>query len=245
MAPLVPVNAHYAGFLESFDDASGVVILVRRLPDAYAQSESLAMIAERFGKEGVAKLLRNKLPTRGNARSGDMGEILATDYLHEECRYVVGPSRLIQRDHQEWAMRGDDALGAMLDANGQLHITKVEAKSRKKVNPATVEAAREGLDRNDEMPSPHSLTQFAERLVPTADSQIGEAVLAMQLTDGVRPEYVSHLMFLLTGSDPRTQVAADLNAYAGSVSQLTITLRVQDHQKFIRDAYEGVTTGGS
>ncbi len=59
-----------------------------------------------------------------------MGEILATAYLHEECGYMVGPSRLIQRDHQEWAMRGDDVLAAKLDSKGHLHITKAEAKSR-------------------------------------------------------------------------------------------------------------------
>ena len=142
-------------------------------------------------------------------------------------------------------MRGDDVLGARLDANGNLRITKAEAKSRVTLGDGAVKAAREGLARNDELPSPHSLTQFAERLLPTADSHIGEAVLAMQLSDGVRPDCVGHLMFLFTGSDPSRHVAADLNAYSGSVPQLTVTLRVKGHQKFIKDAYEEVTTGGS
>jgi Cap4 SAVED domain len=242
---LVPFGDQQAGVLESHDDATGVATLAEGLPNAYAESESLALVAERFGKEGVANLLRNKLPTKASARSGDMGEILATAYLHEVRGYVVGPSRLIQRDHQEWAMRGDDVLGARLDSNGKLRITKAEAKSGVTVGERTVKAAREGLSRNDELPSPHSLTQFAERLLPTADSHIGEAVLAMQLSDGVRPDRLGHLMFLFTGSDPSTYVAADLMAYSGSVPQLTITLRVKGHQKFIRDAYEEVTTGGS
>jgi hypothetical protein len=142
-------------------------------------------------------------------------------------------------------MRGDDVLGATLDANAQLRITKAEAKSRATLGEGTVKAAREGLARNDELPSAHSLTQFAERLLPTADSEIGEAVLAMQLSDGVRPDHVGHLMFLLTGSDPSTHVAADLYAYSGSVPQLTITLRIKGHQKFITKAYEESTTGGS
>jgi hypothetical protein len=242
---LVPIGSHRAGVLKSYDDAKGSATLAAGLPNAYAASDSLAMIAERFGKDGVAKFLRNKLPTKANARSGDMGEILATAYLHEECGYVVGPSRLIQRDHQEWAMRGDDVLGARLDSDGQLRITKTEAKSRATLGDGTVKAAREGLARNDELPSPHSLTQFAERLLPTSDSQIGEAIIAMQLSDGVRPNRVGHLMFLFTGSDPSVHVAADLNSYLGPVSQLTVTLWVEGHQKFIKDAYDGVTVGGS
>jgi hypothetical protein len=245
LGTLMPIGGHHAAVLESYDDPKGSATLAASLPNAYAESDSLAMVAERFGKEGVAKFLRNKLPTKASARSGDTGEILATAYLHQECGYAVGPSRLIQRDHQEWAMRGDDALGAMFDSKGQLRITKVEAKSRATLGDGTVKAARQGLTRNDEMPSPHSLTQFAERLLPTADSHIGEAVLTMQLSDGVRPNRVGHLMFLFTGSDPSAHVAADLKAYSGPVSQLTVTLRVNGHQEFIKDAYDGVTTGGS
>ncbi|SEN84540.1 hypothetical protein SAMN05660976_08449 [Nonomuraea pusilla] len=242
---LVPVGDHHAGMIESYDDAAGVNALSAILPNAYAESESLALIAERLGKDAVAKFLRNKFPTTASARSGDMGEILATAYLHEERGYVVGPSRLIQRDHQEWAMRGDDVLGARLDADGKPHITKAEAKSRVTLRKGTVAEAREGLARNDELPSPHSLTQFAERLLSTVDSDVGEAVLDMQLLEGVRPDCVGHLMFLFTSSDPSRHVTADLQAYSGAVPQLTITLRVQGHKEFIENAYEGVTVGGS
>ena len=242
---LVAIGDHQAGVLQSYDDAKGTTILSATLPNAYAESDSLAMVAERFGKGGVAKFLRNKLPTKANARSGDMGEILATTYLHEMRGFVVGPSRLIQRDHQEWAMRGDDVLGARLESGGQLLLAKAEAKSRKTLGESTVKDARLGLARNSELPSPHSLTQFAERLLPTTDSQIGEAVLAVQLGDGVRHERVEHMMFLFTGGDPSAHVAADLIEYSGSVSQLTVTLRVDDHQKFINDAYDVVATDGS
>ncbi len=242
---LVPVGGHQAGVIESDDDAAGAATVAATLPSSYGEPESLARVAELLGKQGVAKFLRNKMPAKANARSGDMGEILATAYLHDERGYVVGPSRLIQRDHQEWAMRGDDVLGAKLDSDGKPHITKAEAKSRVALGKATVTEAREGLARNGEMPSPHSLTQFAERLLHTADSNVGEAVLTMQISEGVRPDHVSHLMFLFTSSDPSTHVAADLMAYSGLVSQLTITLRVKGHKEFIKDAYEQVISGAS
>src|SRR4051812_47927414 len=91
---LVPVGGHLAGVIESRDDAAGVVALSGGMPNTYAKSGTLAWIAERMGKDGVADFLRNKLPTTANARSGDMGEILATAYLREEQGCVVGPSRL-------------------------------------------------------------------------------------------------------------------------------------------------------
>lgn len=242
----VPTGGHLAGFIESHDDGAGIATIAAGLPSTYAKSGSLARIAERLGKDAVAEFLRNKLPTSASARSGDMGEILATAYLHEEQGCVVGPSRLIDRDHQEWAMRGDDALGAKFDADGKLRIVKAEAKSRARLYGNTVAEARDGLSRNDELPSPQSLTQFAERLLSTPDSEnVGDAVLALQLGEGVRPEDVDHLMFLLTGNNPGKHVTADLEAYRGSVPQLTITLRVQGHRQFIQEAYEKVTASGA
>lgn len=237
---LASIDVHKIGTLEARDDAAGVTLVAATLPGAYADTSALALIAERYGKPGVATFLRDRLPTKKNARSGDMGEILATAYLDEECGYAVGPSRLIDRDHQEWAMRGDDVIAARIDNDSKLHLVKAEAKSRVKLGAATVKEAREGLARNDEMPSPHSLSQFATRLLDTNDHAVGEAVLDVQLTGGVRPRQVGHLMFLFTSGDPSAHVSADLKKYAGSVRQLTITLRVQDHQKFINDAYNEV-----
>jgi hypothetical protein len=231
---------HKIARIDSRDDAVGTESLAAMLPSAYADTTALAFIAERRGKPGLAAFLRNRLPTKKSARSGDAGEILATAYLAEERGYVVGPSRLIDRDHQEWAMRGDDVLAARIDDSAKLHILKAEAKSRVSLGEATVKEAREGLARNDEMPSPHSLSQFGTRLLKTSDREIGEAVLDAQLTDGVRSDHVGHLMFLLTAGDPGAHVDADLSAYAGKVPQLTVTLRVQQHQKFINDAYDKV-----
>lgn len=240
---LASIAGHKVGTIESHDDAAGIALLAAKLPDAYTDTTALALIAERHGKPGLAAFLRNRLPTKKSARSGDMGEILATAYLDEERGYVVGPSRLIDRDHQEWAMRGDDVLAVRIDDDSELYLVKAEAKSRVTLGEATVKEAREGLSRNDEMPSPHSLSQFATRLLKTSDHEIGEAVIEVQLTDGVRPDHVGHLMFLLTGGDPSTYVNADLKEYAGVVPQLTVTLRVQHHQKFINDAFDEVVAG--
>lgn len=137
-------------------------------------------------------------------------------------------------------MRGDDVLAARIGDGSKLRIVKAEAKSRVTLGGVTVKAAREGLARNDEMPSPHSLSQFAYRLLNTSHSEVGEAVLDVQLTKGVRSDQVGHLMFLLTEGDPSAHVSADLQSYVGTIPQLAVTLRVQHHQKFINDSYDEV-----
>lgn len=233
------------GTITSQDDDAGIDLIATRLPEVYADTTALALIAERYGKPDVAAFLRHRLPTKKSSRSGDMGEILATAYLAEERGYVVGPSRLIDRDHQEWAMRGDDVLAARVHEDSKVHLVRAEAKSRVRLGQKTVEEAREGLTRNDEMPSPHSLSQFAHRLLAGPHHEIGEAVIHLQLIEGVRSDRVGHLMFLLTSGDPSSHVAADLTAYAGIVPQLTITLSVQDHQKFINDTYDKVVSDGA
>lgn len=235
---VVKIHGHTSGVLTSNDDAAGVDAVAATLAERYAETETLAHIAEKLGKPRVAEFLRNKFPESVTARSGDMGEILATAYLEEDCGYVVGPSRLKHRDHQEWAMRGDDVLGARVDSASRVRLAKVEAKSRVRMTKGVVKAAREGLQRADGLPSPHSLTQFAERLLGTPDEALGEAVLELLLCSEIRPDVVTHVMFLFTTNDTSRHVEGDLTAYTGPVGQLAMTLRVNAHQEFISSAYE-------
>jgi hypothetical protein len=237
-ALVVSIKGHTAGVLVSSDDEAGVDAVAATLAEKYATVKTLALIAERFGKPKVAKFLRNQFSASATGRSGDMGEILTTAFLEEDCGYAVGPSRLIHRDHLEWAMRGDDVLGATLDAASSVRLAKAEAKSRIKMTDAVVKQARDGLQRVGGLPSPHSLTQFAERLLDTPEESLGEAVLELQLSDGVRPDVMTHLMFLFTMNDPSQHVKDDLTDYTGPIKQLTMILRVNDHQEFIRTAYE-------
>ncbi|MFJ5815282.1 Hachiman antiphage defense system protein HamA [Streptomyces sp. NPDC093108] len=239
------IDAHAIDVLVSSSDEVGIATLAAHLPSRYAETKALTRIAERFGKIQVSKFLQNKIPATQSARSGDLGEILATAFLEEDCGHVVGPSRLIQRDHQEWAMRGDDVLGARLDSSSRVHLIKGEAKSRAQTRTAAVTEARDGLQRTDGLPSPHSLTQFAERLLDTLDDDLGEKILELLLVEGIRPDGVTHLMFLFTGNDPISHVKADLVAYRGGIKQRAVILRVQAHQDFVRTVYERAISDGS
>lgn len=239
------VGSATMGVLVAHDEALGSDVVAAALPTRYAETRSLAWIADKSGKPGVAAFLKRKFPQTTRARSGDLGEILAAAYLDENLGFAVGPSRLIDRDHQEWAMRGDDILGIRVDNRSNVVIAKVEAKSRASASGDAVQEARAGLERTGGLPSPHSLTQFGERLLNSPDEALGEAVLNLELNDGVRPSNVSHIMFLFVGNDPSAHVRADLTAYAGGIAQSAVVVRVTGHQAFIRNAFEKALAGGA
>lgn len=234
------VGKHTARVLVSSDDDTGIDAVVTILPGAYAKKENLRKIAERHGKNGVAKLLGNKVPRSQSGRSGDMGEILGTAYVQGAMGYETGPSRLIERDHQEWALRGDDILGARF-SGPKLELVKVEAKSRAKANEAAIVAARKGLRRDNDVASPHSLTQFAERLLET-NQPLSDAINDLLLKNGLRPWRLAHVMFIFAGNHPESVIRDDLEAYTGHVTQTTVTVQVKAHQDFIRRSYDAVVT---
>lgn len=141
------IGKHQVHFLDVTDEETGVLEVTAALPHMYADTSALARIAESLGKAAVSEFLRNKLPRKASARSGDLGEILACKFVEEVDGYVVGPSRLRDRDHQEWAMRGDDVLAVRSDRAQVVALLKVESKSRSQLTAATVGEARVGLDR--------------------------------------------------------------------------------------------------
>jgi len=226
------------GVLSSIDDGVGVALLAELLPSQYANPDHLAMIAERLGKPLVADFLSELFPQDQSSRSGDLGEILAASYLEEQLRFVIGPSRLRHRDHREWAMRGDDVLGAKFDSNSSVLIAKVEAKSGARIGVKVIAEARKGLQRTNGMPSPHSLMQFAIRLQENAEQDLGDALILLHLSKGLRPNRVTHLMFLFAGNDPSSDVQSELNSYTGPFKQLTRIVRPLAHQDFIHGVYE-------
>jgi hypothetical protein len=81
------------------------------VPGHYASEEHVARALVRLGKREAARFIRQKLPESKSIRSGDLGEILATEYIAESTSYTVPIKRLRWKDHRNMAMRGDDVIG--------------------------------------------------------------------------------------------------------------------------------------
>lgn len=98
-------------------------------------------------------MLNDLLPQTAHIRSGDAAEIYATEWIDAYSGYRAPIKRLRWKDHRNMAMRGDDVIGMLLDAETQrLSFLKTEAKSRINLRAQTLEEARSGLDKDSGLP---------------------------------------------------------------------------------------------
>lgn len=208
--------------------------LIERVRAHYDDPRHIAEDIAELGFPGAANILRERLPTDPRTRSGEMGEILATEFVEHQTRFRIPVRRLRYKDGREMALRGDDFLGVD-EVNGRINYLKGEAKSGQIMSTAVIRTARERLNDDNGRPTPISLLFITDRLL---EGNEGDKVLGRQIRNAVgggaiRASDVTHGLFTLTGNDRLDDLEADLNNAAGSHSHITVNLRIDDHQEFI------------
>jgi hypothetical protein len=204
------------------------------VPNHYASEERLAQILARLGKTQSAKFIQDLLPQSKSIRSGDLGEILATEYIVEQTDYAVPIRRLRWKDHRNMAMRGDDVLGIACNKNtGRAEFLKVEAKSRVMLTAAVLKDARAALDKDDGLPSAHALSFIATRLAESGNEDLANLIDDAQLKFGISQDAVRHLTFTFSTNPPGKLLTASLEGYAGPIGQWSAGLVVQEHATFV------------
>lgn len=227
---------------EEFDNLKNRLVEV--LPECYVDPQSIASTLERLGKVAAAQKLRIKIPQVKTIRSGDIGEVLTTDYIDESTEYHVPIQKLRWRDHRDMAMRGDDVIGILVNQEQQtIQFLKAEAKANKSLSRAVLQKAREELDNDEGLPAPHALQFVAERLRETGNIELSDLIDKVQLVDGIRTNQVEHLLFTFTASNPLTLQKEAFEAYEGNIKQSSVGFKVNVHQELIAGVYQGVVDG--
>lgn len=181
-------------------------------------------------------LLKNRIPTGKISRSGMLGEILATEFLHRETEFTVPVRRLRHRDTREQPMRGDDVLGFRV-AKSRVKVMKVEAKSRGRLATATIEEAREGLANHKGRPNPETLA-FLECTL-RLDSRDAEAEpIATLQQQSIRARDVCHLVFTLSGNDPTGFLEANSSPVCKGIEIRLCGCRVKEHADFVKTVFD-------
>src|SRR6266446_8560838 len=90
----------------------------------YDSLDRIAADVEHLGYKAAATILRERLPRSKKARSGDIGEILASELTEERLGFNVPVRRMRYKDGREVALRGDDFIGAGYDENDKLWLLK-------------------------------------------------------------------------------------------------------------------------
>lgn len=221
---------------------TGIEITANIVPSHYASEEQIARALVRLGKPAAAALIQNRLPTTKNIRSGDIGEIYATEWINAHSGGYNAPiKRLRWKDHRNMAMRGDDVIGFLQNPQtGRLSFLKTEAKSRVQLSTQVINEARSGLDKDDGRPSAHALSFISARLLELGNAPLADAIDDALLKHGIPTNSVTHLLFTFSGNAPNAFLAASLGAYTGDITQWGVGLHVNEHVTFVGAIYDRV-----
>ena len=218
--------------------------LVDLLPKHYIAPEAIADILNRLGKSATAQKLRDKIPEVKKIRSGDVGEVITTDYIEECTDFKVPIRKLRWRDHRNMPMRGDDVIGIHIDRiDKTVRFLKAEAKSSNSLSRSVLSEARRELDNHEGRPAPHALGFVIDRLKDIGRTDLANLLEKVQLIDGIRPNQVEHLLFTFTASNPATLQKEAFEAYGGDIKQSSVGFRVDSHQQLIVSVYQGILDG--
>ncbi len=221
---------------------SGIQATAAVIPNHYAAEEQVARALARLGKPAAAALIQGKLPTTKTIRSGDLGEIYATEWIDTHSGGYRAPiKRLRWKDHRNMAMRGDDVIGLLQDPQTQrLYFLKTEAKSRVTLTAQVLTAARAGLDKDGGLPSAHALSFISARLLELDNAPLADAIDDALLKHGIPVGSVRHLLFTFSGNPPDALLTASLQSYPGTITQWGVGLRVEGHAAFVGAVYDQV-----
>jgi hypothetical protein len=233
---------HYWTYVEK-DGGRGKIRddLAKTIRSHYDRLERIADDVKRLGYGVASEVLRTAMPQTSRGRSGELGEILATELVEEEIGLRVPVRRLRYKDGRNMAMRGDDFIGAGYDGAGEnLSLLKGEAKSNKVLGKATVTNARKVLNRDNGRCTPDSLLFVANRLLESNDPDDNE--LGRSLRDEVglkslRADRIDHMLFTVSGNGPHASLKEDLDAAGSNRDHYVVNIHVEDHQDFIEAMY--------
>lgn len=198
-------------------------------------------ILQAGGYSKSAAIIANSLPSNKRTRSGDLGELLATEYLNSETPFVVPIKKLRWKSDRETAMHGNDVIGINTKVK-PVGVIKGECKSRAAFGAATVEEAAATLDLHDGRPNPSTLAFITKRLYE--ENRDGEAKVFqdLQCEGAFSGKNLSHLIFALAGNDPSQHLAKALKSKHAGIKREGAAIVVNDHGAFIATVYE--THGG-
>jgi hypothetical protein len=207
----------------------------------YDSLERIADDVEDLGYEEASAILRERLPRSKKARSGDLGEILASELTEEKLGFVVPIRRMRFKDGREVALRGDDFIGIDYDQQrDRLRLVKGEAKSRRTLGSTTITSARKSLNRDEGRCTPLSLLFVADQLMDRggAEEALGKIIRREAARRSLPASRIAHVLFTISGNGPPEALTDDFEALDQTRRQFVVNLHIGDHQDFIAEIYE-------
>jgi hypothetical protein len=196
-----------------------------------------ATILQAGGYTKAAAIIANSLPTDKRTRSGDLGELLATEYINSETSFVVPLKKLRWKSDRQMPMHGNDIIGVDTKLK-PVHVLKGECKSRAVFGAGVVVEAVNALDLNDGRPNPSTLAFIAKRLYEEKRDNEANVFRDLQCGGTIAARNMTHMIFVLSGNDPSKHLANGPKSEHSGIKRENAAILVSDHAVFIEAVYK-------
>ncbi|MEO7891060.1 MAG: Hachiman antiphage defense system protein HamA [Vicinamibacterales bacterium] len=213
--------------------ASGVKVIRKLLGEHFVGE---ATILQAGGYTKAAEVIANSLPADKRTRSGDLGELLATEYVDAQTEFIVPIRKLRWKSDRQMPMHGNDVV-AMDPTQTPVRVLKGECKSRAALGPAVVKEAADGLDKDGGRPNPSTLAFITKRLYEENRDAEADLYRDLQCKGAITPKQVTHLIFCLCGNDPQAHLKAAPKAKRAGIRRRTAAIVINDHGAFIKKVF--------
>jgi hypothetical protein len=211
---------HHRPVLERADSRARIKgPLAEAIVDHHVAPEAVAGVLERRGYAKANEFLTRRLPADARTRTGNFGEVLASEHLRQRYGYEMPVFKLRYCEHPNMPMRGEDLVAFRLDDHRTvIGLCVGEAKTAQAFSAQEVRDAHERL-RVAYHPHPVSLCMISNLLHDRGDplaEQI-DAILERLSSESFPRE---NWIFIVTGNRPRDPFS-DIEALKDVVEHLS------------------------
>ncbi|MCZ7681170.1 MAG: DUF1837 domain-containing protein [Sandaracinaceae bacterium] len=204
----------------------------------------LETVLKAGGLKKAAALVRSSLPDSKQTRSGDLGEIVASEYVDGETNFTVPVRKLNWKSDRQTPMHGNDVI-AIDPTQTPVQILKGECKSAASFAKSKVTEAVETLDAHGGRPNPSTIGFIIKRLYELNRDDEARAFEQLLTASAVRPSQITHHLFALCGNDPTELLKAMPVPRRRGVKRLATAVIVPDHGKLIASVFKAAYGTGS
>lgn len=195
-----------------------------------------ATIAKMGGYKAAAQAILESLPTNKRTRSGDLAELIATEYVESETPFKIYIKKLRWKSDRQMPMHGNDIIGVKVSGTSVL-VLKGECKSRSNFSGSVAKEAAATLDDCHGRPNPSTIAFIMKRLYEEGKDKEADIFKRLLCKGAIAPEDITHLTFVLSGNDPCSHLTSAPKPKKPGIKRKAAAVVVSDHASFVSAVY--------
>jgi hypothetical protein len=197
-----------------------------------------ANIVKAGGYRKAAEIILNSLPTNKRTRSGDIAELIASEYVDAKTSYRVPIKKLRWKSDRQMPMHGNDLIAVDTSGGAPVRLLKGECKSGAVFGAAPVRDAVATLDAYEGRPNPSTLAFITKRLYEEGRDSEAQIFQDLQSKRGIRQRDILHFVFALAGNNPSKYLANAPGPKKRGIKREAAAVVIIGHATFVAAVFE-------